>query len=69
MTGEEIRKLVKYLWNIEHDQFARDIYRKEPDPYTLEKFNKMQEKTTFWIGTLDKEHMQRLADVVGSYEG
>jgi hypothetical protein len=69
MTGEEIRKLVKYLWNVECEEFSQTIYQKSQDSYTKEKFNKMQSNTMYWIGSLDEAHMARLAKAVDNYEG
>jgi len=70
MTGPDIRKLVKYLYNVESKEFARDIYdRDDEDSYTLTKFKLMQTKTMLWIGELDEVHMARLAQKAEEFEG
>lgn len=62
MTGKDLLKFARYCFNVDAKQFAKDIYQKDNiDEYIREKFSKMQNNTIYWLGTLDDEHLERLA--------
>ena len=65
MNGNDIRKLMLYLYNVQIDDFAKEVYDKDfTDFYVEEKYDLMLKSFYRWIGELDKAHLQRLADVV-----
>ena len=67
LQGEDLRKLALYLHNVEIGDFARDVYKKnEVDYYVEEKFEFMHKKQMAWIGTLDSDSLQNLADAVNN---
>ena len=67
MKAEDLRKLALYLFNVEIDDFARDVYeRQEVDYYVEEKFEFMHKKPMAWIGTLDNIRLQNLVDAVNN---
>ena len=67
MQVEDLRKLALYLFNVEIEDFARDVYkRNESDYYVEEKFELMHKKPMAWIGTLDNIRLQNLVNAVNN---
>jgi len=51
------RALLKFAYNADHAEFAKAVYGREGDDYTLEKFKAMQSSLTNYMGSLDEAHL------------
>ena len=73
MTGQEIVKLARMLYNLNADEFAEVCYGKKYEgceiPYINEKFDTMKNNALYWICTLDTNNLNRIAAAVAEYNG
>lgn len=52
------KALGRYSYNVEHAEFAMDVYCKVCSDYTLEKYKAMQDNLMNYIATLDEAHLE-----------
>ncbi len=74
MNGKDIRNLTVYLYNVSIEEFATKIYQHQlehihEDSYIKEKYEKARCNTLYWLGELDEQHIQRVADAVSEKYG
>ena len=63
ITGKDFRKVIVYLYNVSYEEFTRDILNKEfSDGHVKEKWRKMQENLSQFIGELDYSVLDRICD-------
>lgn len=66
MTSKEAARvataIARFAYNAELDEFSREVYGREPDDYTQEKFTFMQKHLGGYIGSLDQRHLESFVD-------
>ena len=69
MRGTDIRKLAVFMFNWRYADFCAFYGKPEFDSYVRDKFTKMRNDGLAWIGELDSEMLNKLAEAVNNYEG
>jgi len=49
---------VKFAYNADLTEFSREVYGRDADAYTMEKFKAMQANLGHYIGSLDEAHRE-----------
>ena len=62
-----IEKLTMYLNWVNGITFSRDVYQKEPDNYTSDKFEQMQSNLLLWLSNLDGGNKKRVMELAEEY--
>ena len=67
METHFIKKL-KYFWaNADYGVFCNKIYGGKNDSYTVEKWNKFQNRTMWYIAELGDQYMERFIQTVEEF--
>ena len=65
MTTKDLNNLIRWCVDTDGIQFAKDIYNgNEIDEYKQGKFRLMQDKTIYWIASLDYENRELLVKAI-----
>jgi len=62
-----IEKLTRYLNWVNGVTFAKDVYQKELDSYTSDKFEQMQGNLLLWLSNLDGGNRARVMELAEEY--
>ena len=65
MTTKDLNNLIRWCCDTNGEQFAKDIYNgDEMNEYKTGKFRLMQDKTIYWIASLDNENRELLVKAI-----
>ena len=67
MTTKDLNNLIRWCVDTNGIQFAKDIYNgDEINEYKTGKFRLMQDKTIYWIASLDNENRELLVNAINN---
>ena len=65
MTTKDLNNLIRWCCDTDGTQFAKDIYHgDEMNDYKTGKFELMQDRTIYWIASLDNENRELLVRAI-----
>ena len=67
MTTKDLNNLIRWCCDTNGEQFAKDIYAGDMmNEYKTGKFMQMQDKTIYWIASLDYENRELLVKAINN---